>query len=413
MSPHPSDADPERSNSPGDAMRAAVGAARQLGLDIHTRYEGPGEFPVVVTELRDRGRVAATGAGKGVGEAALAGALFEAFERFHTVSRTSGRYRRGIKVLPSRAVAEQPLADRLIARWSAEFPESAAACAPYRGAFGEYRYPLFLVDPGYFSNPVAGDDPQPYRSMLRYASSIGTAAGTTDLDATLHGLCELIEHDGLSHALIRWFIAGDTRVDVVDPELMPIDLRRLHRVVSAALDGPVRLIDTTTELGVPTYLAVCRSGAVGAAVHGSGCSVVPSRAAERALHEVVQSGAVHDPAVADRAYRRLCRWPALLNCYTVASAELFDAGRLVALRKSPTTVAGPLDCIAWVEAAMRSHDVPVLTCPLTPEHADVAVVSVLAPRLDRFSMVLQGMPVVPTGRAWPQWDAASHAAPCA
>lgn len=408
MPPSPPGADPERSTGPTAAVRIAVGAARRLGLDIRTRHEGPSRFPVVVTELRRHGRVVATGAGKGAGDAALAGAHFEALERFHTVSRTSGRYRRGITVLPSGAIAGQGFGDRLLDRWSAGFPHSAAACALYRGSDGDHRYPLFLVDPGYVANPVAGDDPRPYRSMLRYASSIGTAAGTTAVDATLHGLCELVEHDSLSHALIRWFVAGDTRVDVVAPERMPPELRRLHREVSGALDGEVRLVDITTDLGVPAYLATCRSGAVGAAVHGSGCAVLASRAAERALHEVVQAAVAHDPAAVRRAHERLSRWPALLACYAVASDGMLDAGRPVGLRTGPDPVAGPQDAVDRVEEALRAHGVRVLTCALTPDQADVAVVSVLAPRLDRFSMVLQGMPVVPTGRAWRLWDAATR-----
>lgn len=401
-------ADPERSVDPMHAVRVAIGAARRLGLDVRTRHEGPVEFPVVVTDLLRRGHVVSTGTGKGTGETALASAHFEALERFYTVSRSSSRYRDGIEVLPSRTIADQPLDDRLIMRWSAEFPESAAACALYHGDDRSYRYPLFLVDPGYFAAPVVGDDPRPYRSMLRYAASIGTAAGIAKVDATLHGLCELIEHDSLSQHLIRRFIAGEDRVDLVDIDALPSELRRLHREVSDALDGSVCLIDITTDLEVPTYLATCRSGAVGAALHGSGCSIVPSRAAERALHEVVQAAAAHDPATVERAHERLSRWPVLLRCYNVASIEMVDGGRSVPIRESPAALGGPHDCLSRVEAALRSRGIPVLTSWLTPADADIAVGSILAPRLDRFSMVLQGMPVVPTGRGYPMWEAANR-----
>ena len=44
--------------------------------------------------------------------------------------------------------------------------------------------------------------------MLRYTSSVGTAAGVDRVEAVLHGVCELVEHDALLQAMLSWFIAG-------------------------------------------------------------------------------------------------------------------------------------------------------------------------------------------------------------
>jgi ribosomal protein S12 methylthiotransferase accessory factor YcaO len=90
----------------------------------------------------------------------------------------------------------------------------------------------------------------------RYSSSIGTAAGADLQESTLHGICELVEHDVLSHALLRWFIAGDPRVSVLDIASLPDDARLLHGIAVEVTGADVILLDVTTDIGIPAYLAV-------------------------------------------------------------------------------------------------------------------------------------------------------------
>ena len=84
--------------------------------------------------------------------------------------------------------------------------------------------------------------------MIRYSSSLGIAAGSTAQEAHLHGLCELIEHDALSHALLRWFIARMPRANVVD---VPGPVKPLRDLAAEAVGSQVLLFDVTTISACP------------------------------------------------------------------------------------------------------------------------------------------------------------------
>jgi len=87
--------------------------------------------------------------------------------------------------------------------------------------------------------------------MLRYASSLGIASGINAQEAHLHGLCELIEHDAFSHALLRWFIARMPQVLIVDISSLPDHVKLLYDIAAETAGAEVFLLDVTTDIGVP------------------------------------------------------------------------------------------------------------------------------------------------------------------
>lgn len=410
--------DGERSLPPEAALSLAAQEIRRLGLDLTVRREGSPDLPIYVSELTAAGKLLATGSGKGNGAQARASSDFEALERFFTVFRGNTRYRGAQhgdepQILPLPSIADQlpMLADRAVQRWAAEFPDHVAACARYGGSSGEIYYPLFLNDPHYVADPIPGDDPDPYRSMLRYTSSIGTASGAASVDARLHGLCELVEHDSISHALLRWFVVRDTRLDLVEPVTLPSPLRSLHERAAAVLGAPVLLADITTDLEIPAYLAICETPTRSTGLYGSGASPSGACAVERALHEVVQSAVAYDEVVARRNTRRLSRWPALHDCLHLSAARLLGGdARQATIAPDPPGVERPTQRLAWLDAQLARNGIETFARELTPVESLISVVATVAPALDRFSMVLLGMPVVPTGRAWRLWEQAQRAA---
>jgi len=407
---------PFRSVPASAAVDLALREADRLGMVLRSGQLGPSSSPTTVSRLVRDGHEFAVGCGKGSDEQGLASAQFEALERHHMSAADNRRLAPGAaRLLPAARIAGQDQLgpDLAIQRWAAEFPDSPAACAAYHDSQSTVWYPLFLSDPRYFRHPLPGDSVEPYRSLLRYSSSLGTAARVTLAEAVFHGLCELIEHDGVSHALLRWFIAGELAIDLVAPELLPDHLRTLHHCATTAAHAPVHLIDVTTDLGVPVYLAIADGDGARPALVGAGASPLPWYAAQRALHELVQSCALDRtrPAhEASAATQRLAPWPALQQCSQLPVRRLMSGRvRTVALRdtsRRDTSSANPdpergLDHLTSV---LHGHDIEHFVCELTPPHSLIAVATTIAPGLERFSLVRHNVPILPTGRGSRIWN---------
>lgn len=408
---------PFRSVPAATAVDLALREADRLLMALRSEQIGTPGSPTIVSRLVRDGHELAVGSGKGPGEQGVASAHFEALERYHMSAPDNRRLAPGAaRLLPAARIAGQDGLgpDLAVQRWAAEFPDNPAACAAYHGRRSKVWYPLFLSDPRYFRHPMPGDSVEPYRSLLRYSSSLGTAAGVTLAEAVFHGLCELIEHDGVSHALLRWFIAGELNLDLVPPELLPDRLRTLHRDATNAARAPVHLIDVTTDLGVPVYLAIANDDGALPALVGAGASPLPWYAAQRALNELVQSCALNGARSAHQtgsAAQRLATWPALQQCAQLPVRRLMSGHvRTVALRDISSTDLDPEHGLDHLTSILRRHAVEYFVCELTPPRSHIAVAATMAPGLERFSLVRFGVPILPTGRGSHLWDAGLAAA---
>jgi ribosomal protein S12 methylthiotransferase accessory factor len=400
---------PYRSVAAAEAVEVALWEADRLGMRLHAEQIGSPAYPITRSRLVRDGTQLAVGCGKGPGPQGLASAHFEALERYLMSAPDNRRLTHGAaSLIPAHQVAGQAElhADLVVRRWATEFPGSVAACVQYQGTRSNTWYPVFLTDPRYFRRPLSGDAVMTYRSLLRYTSSLGTAAGVDRTEAVFHGLCELIEHDGLSHALLRWFISGAVEVDLVEPADLPDPLRALHQAAQDSIGQRVHLIDVTTDLAVPVYLAVGETDDDRVALTGSGAAPLAAYAAERALSELIQGSAM---AGGDESsvVRRLARWPTLQTCARLPIRRLLD-GRVsrVALRSAPDNDRDPQHGLETVTHLLRERGVEYYVYDLAPPESLISVASTIAPGLERFSLVRLGVPVIPTGRGWARWTAA-------
>jgi ribosomal protein S12 methylthiotransferase accessory factor len=125
--------------------------------------------------------------------------------------------------------------------------------------------------------------------------SIGCAAGPNPLDATIHGMLELIERD----AVTLWWHGGQR------PRLVPSG-------IGAAMVGRLRgdvahrrtwLLDITTDIGVPVVAAAsCHDDGFGLCV-GHAAAPTLERAAGSAVREMAQMELAHRITAAKRAER--------------------------------------------------------------------------------------------------------------
>lgn len=396
-----------RSQSPDAAVDLATREAARLGMRFETRFVGSPEYPIVVSYLLQGHARVAEGGGKGRGLEGIASGHFEALERYFMSARINRRLTPGSASIKKAAdVARQPglAADLVIQRWAEDFPESTAACAVYSNANSSLWYPVFLGDPNYYRAPLPGDSVEPYQDMLRYSSSLGIASGSHTHEASLHGLCELIEHDALSHALLCWFIAGRPHAVIVDTASLPNRVRLLYDIACDRAGAQVLLLDVTTDIGVPAYLAVKDVSETEASPLGAGASPIGEHAAMRALSELIQVQLSTGPGEARAARTRLAPWPMLQECLTLSSRALnCHNARRVPLRTTVADVSTIESCLDGITGLLCRHGIRSYTCELAPPGSLISVMSTIAPGLERFSLVRMGLPVIPTGRGWTLW----------
>ena len=125
--------------------------------------------------------------------------------------------------------------------------------------------------------------------------SIGCGAGPDLLDATLHGLLELIERDAVT---LWWF--GGQRARLVPSGTGSTAIRRLR---GDARHRRTWLLDITTDIGVPVVVAAsCHDDGLGLCV-GHAAAPTLERAAESAVREMTQMELAHRITAAKRAER--------------------------------------------------------------------------------------------------------------
>lgn len=136
------------------------------------------------------------------------------------------------------------------------------------------------------------------RAFIR-ADSNGSAAGGNLTEAVFHGLLELIERDGVA---LWWYNR------VARPEWLPGDTNLSHitewRTAHARLGREAWILDITSDLGVPTAVAVSRlTGSLRypgeGILMGFGADPDPAAAAAKAMKEANQLLAAVDKALSD------------------------------------------------------------------------------------------------------------------
>ena len=279
----------EREATIPQALARAHSAAAVLGGSLQVEYLQQGAYPITRSQLLRGGSIASEGVGKGEGRQSEVSAVFEALEHYFL---PASNQEASFRVEPIVKIASQQLlrADRLIHYAAESHPEALVGCAAYT-AICERRtiwLPLFFVDPTYRAAPLRGDEVQ-YRDYCRYGTSTGCAAGSTVIEAVLHGFLESVERDALGRFFLKRFEAeSGCEVRLLDESYLPTPLANLIQETSLRIDGTVRIIDLTTEVGIPVYMAECRSSGYALGAFGCGCSLDPLYAVERAVTELIQ-----------------------------------------------------------------------------------------------------------------------------
>jgi ribosomal protein S12 methylthiotransferase accessory factor len=275
----------DRSLSSREAADVARACFPQLGITRLARVTGLDRIGVPVwTAIRPNAASLSVSQGKGADDdAAIASAIFEAAE----IAVAERPHAAAFRATPTdladagRAILD---AGRYLRRGE-RMPTAEETASWVEGLDLISGTPLVLPEDVVRVADVPG---------CRYwQTSDGLGTGSNILEAAIHGICELIERD----AMALWSFLSDAEVarrEVTAASLGDAVIAMVGRIEDAGFR--IRLFDATSDIRVPTYLAVLidderdRAGLKYVDVaSGSGTHPISSRAALRAITEAVQT----------------------------------------------------------------------------------------------------------------------------
>lgn len=138
--------------------------------------------------------------------------------------------------------------------------------------------------------------------LATYPISTGVAFSTVRSSALWSALCEVVERDAI---MLFWLTRSHFRTILVDPKLDPLRLAtRIRRISDVGLD--CYLVDISTDVGMPTVLAIVRGSEFPYMTVGACCHSDAVTACCKAL----------DEAVSVRYVLRNDRWRREIPSYT-------------------------------------------------------------------------------------------------
>ena len=231
--------------------------------------------------------------------------------------------------------------------------------------------------------------PMPSGSGCFVASSSGLASGNHLLEATIHGLCELIERDAAAVSRLNGLARSELTMlrieDIDDPVCLDL-LEKFRRA-----DIAVGVWDLTSDTGVPVFLCriVARAEIVGAdhrPASGFGCHASKGIALCRALTEAAQSRLTFISGSRDDLWREDFDW--FLSSDTIRTwRKVIDRSRgLRPWGSIPTRLFESLeDELDWLIDRLAAVGLPeVLRVDLTRPEFGIPVVRMIVPGLEPF-----------------------------
>ncbi|MGO1068763.1 YcaO-like family protein [Lysobacter sp. CA199] len=407
----------ERERSLDEAERILRGFLDAQGWRAELQDTGEPFAATICTLYDDDGSLLGNGFGKGEPEPARVGALYEAVEHLFTGKTPADAalsLRSGADCLSDARLTELPFRAAF-----ARQPDRHLACRAYRSFVDgepEAALPLFLSYPTYLDWRPPQDDFD-YASALRFGSNNGTAIGGSFAEAAVHAIGELVERDAWSLFLAAHFLGDPAGYGYrMDADDLPATLARCLRQASAQLQRQIVLIDVTSDLDVPCYIATATDLGEDELLHpcGYGASLYPEHAATRAITELVQGLELPRLAPRLRGHSRrlldaLAAYPKLRDCAVFEiDAVRLRRGRWRQDAPAPMPPAGLLQTLL---TRLRARDIDLHYAINHDEPGHFCVVNVVSLALERFFLVSSGIVMAPGRRGRRLLETLSPAAP--
>ena len=392
----------ERSIDVSQAIEIAYRWARQADIECQTEtvYVSQSTSSITVNSslLRD-GRVLSQASGKGMGDAALASAIFEAIE--HAAIRKN-LYR----AIPPLRDAQLPRNKKIeavdlgykLAR-ELRYPDTQPVEVFYElredlslNLDAPHLYPRILADLSLPIGPYLGD----LIPLSAYSTNTGTAAGTNWRDAILHGLNEVLERDAESQFLLDVNMGHDSWRHLVLKEHDPLRLLLDELTIKRGKNGALLLLDSQAGFVV---CAMSEPEPGGEAELGFGASQSLRIAVERAVTELqqIRSSIMQGSTWADNGASAPNGLDGYPNMKKLAS-------RLFAIPKcssEPIEVPEDVDFVGSPVSQLKSKGYLALGRLVwsdTVYLGSIVVAQALVPGLETLNNLIFNRPILPLGR---------------
>lgn len=387
----------ERSKSPAEAVAYGLSYAAAKNFSFSKRVVGQ---RIQTTEyvLTDAVGRSAAGRGKGRSAQSTAAALFEAFEHYY-YEFEDRKLRSSLRPLATKEheySAYSPDLKRLFSGRDVQL-----SCLTFRKLDEDLDlfFPTILVDPKFVPASKSEADLIEQSGIYRYSTNSGTASGTTKSEALLHGVMEIVERDALSVCFIKSVLAKEpSPLRLLDPQSLPSGLADLLDAATAD-GGMVTLWDITTDIGIPALL--CRFAIDGGLYFGSGASLNTGYAIERAITEAIQVHHIqkHFGPMLQRRHYAEERVTLFQRCNLDAGIFAFRCQEKPVGFGEVAGYQGEADVETSLNAAillLKRAGIEVFSRDIWSE--GVYVCQTIAPALERFYLVMHGLPVAPSAR---------------
>ncbi|MET8566149.1 YcaO-like family protein [Streptomyces flaveolus] len=395
----------ERGLSLSQAFARGTAAAAELGLRVRLSplLDGsPGTWTCTLSHGEEKTRNG-IGLGKGDRESARTGALFEALE--HHLSGVDGLRPNMLRLRSAHDISRTDLTMDVAVSMLPEYADAELACMPFSSLVTGHQVdvPLFLSVPDYLTDHgeslrTAIGDVYKYAVVGRYSANNGWAAGTDPVEAAVHAVNETIERDAHSLLLIDQFLGRHTRtLRLVDPATLPKHLSVLLERAQDITQSRVHLIDMTTDLGVPAFLAfLSPSPGQPARTRGCGASLSRNYAITRSLTELIQAHTFFATEPEPEQHDETVPYPPLHACRLADFTPMLNHATKIPYTDNAVPET-PREHLQQLVAILTAHGF----VPYQRDHYvtdNLSVVNIFVPGLERFMLICDGHLVVPGKR---------------
>ncbi len=344
--------------------------------------------------LKD-GKSVERGNGKGLGIQSVLSAQYEALEHYlavsqslnsdgvsdHSLSELEAGIDRAVLPLPFRECLQKNFYDVSLP-WK--------SCAHIIS--GKLGYlPLIQVNP--FLEIPKKD------LLAKFCSNNGTAAGSNFNEAAIHGISEIIERDALSLFLYSSFVAQRHHVKLVKKNSIPRYLLELLSYAEKVHGDDLIILDITSDLGIPVFLASFTKQSLPIQPFGSGCSLNSVYALERAILEAIQAKEILDQKEIQRQkviLERFRRWPSFRRCAKMFLPEIADElQKEEFVSNNPGT--SPQILFDMLVSNLQLRSIDIYTTVIF-ESEGFSCVKVTSPQLEQFHLCQHGYFTIPGER---------------
>lgn len=398
----------ERISSPELAVRKLIDHAAAEKLEISYRTAGSG-LQTTTCYLSSDGVRSATGRGKGVGPQSMASALFEAFEHYHHQYENTSEKLRSVVFHADNLNEElgggSPDFGLIFGHRPAEL-----SCLYFQSLAGKeapFAFPAILLNPAFEPQSAKERALIEQTRFYRYSTNSGTAAGQDADEAVLHGLLEIIERDAVGLALIETVLSPNPKaVRAIKIDTLAERCRWIASEIIRETKGELKVWDITSDIGVPAVLcALSASSQFIYRFFGSGASLSSEYAVERAMLEALQGYHIQfslgEPLQAPLK-RSVGRMTLFQRC--ALSAGYFEyRGGTTDINACDVGFGGRTSSEMalgnQIEFLVNALGKRGINCYWRSIYlGGLAVVQVIAPRLERMYLISHGIPIAAGGR---------------